>query len=239
VLVALLVFNAVAAVRSGPAYLAFSNDLWGGYQATHRIFADSNIETGQSMKLVSEYLARENVRDCWIATFVHPEMIRSLQPCRPMPSGIRIMVSRNLIDPVPRVIEGTVILSVIELPPRGGDEYLPISKSEPIAFIGGNTLVYRGRFEVPLVAAMSRVHRSGYFLRINDVEQAIGEARQAAELGPEDPRTHLALGLALARGAQKEEAKSELQKAAKLAEADVRFRNQEVWAKRELARLGF
>jgi hypothetical protein len=238
-LVALLVFNAAATVRAAPNYLAFANDLWGGYENTHRIFVDSSAETGQSMKLVDEYLARENVKDCWIATFVHPEMIRSVQPCRPMPSGVRIMVSRNLIDPVPPVIEGTVLLSVRELPPGGGDEYIPITQSEPAAFLGGNTYVYRGRFEVPLAAAISRVHRSGHFLRVNDVDQAAAEARQAVELGPNDPRTHLALGLALISSGHKEEARSELDKAAELAKADARFRNQEVRARHELERMGF
>jgi hypothetical protein len=236
-LIALLVLNAVAAVRAAPAYLAFANDLWGGSENTHVIFSDSNLETGQSMKLVSEYLARENVKDCWIATFVHPEMIRSVQPCRPMPSGVRVMVSRELIDPVPPVIEGTVVLSLIELPPRGGDEYMPIAQSEPIAFIGGNTCVYQGRFEIPLAAAISRVHRSNHFLRVGNVEEAVAEGRLAVELGPHDSRTHLAVGLALASSGQKEEARRELDKAAELAHADVRFRNQEVWARRELGRL--
>jgi hypothetical protein len=226
VLIALLVLNATAAIRAAPAYLAFANDLWGGVEHSHMIFSDSNVETGQSMKLVSEYLARKDVKDCWIATFVHPEMVRSVQPCRPMPSGTRIMVSRDLIDPVPVVIEGSVLISDMELPPRGGDEYVPISKSDPIALIGGNTFVYRGRFEIPLAAAMSRVHRSGYFLRANDVDQAITEARQAVELGPNDSRTHLALGLALLRSGQKEEARSELEKALEIAKVDVRFRNQ-------------
>ena len=236
ILVALLIYNAAAAVRTAPNYLAFANDLWGGYQNTHRIFSDSNVETGQSIKLVDEYLARENVKDCLIATFVHPEMIRSVQPCRPLPSGIRIMVSRNLIDPVPPVIEGTVVLSVIEYPPRGGDEYLPIAKSEPIAFLGGNTYVYRGRFEVPLAAAISYVHRSGYFLRVNQVDDAIDEAREAIRLGPEDPRTHLALGLALVRVGQNEEARRELERTVELAKQDPRFRNAEVRARQELKR---
>jgi len=235
-LVALLVFNAAAAVRTAPNYLAFANDLWGGYENTHRIFIS---DIGQNMKLVSEYLNRENIQDCWIVAFVHPEMIRSVQPCRPMPSGVRIMISRNLIDPVPPVIEGTIVLNERDVPPLGGDEYLPITKSEPIAFIGGNTFVYRGRFEVPLAAAMSRVHRSGYFLRANDLDRAISEGRQAAELGPNDPRTHLALGLALARAGQKEEARNELDKSAELAKADARFRNHEVQARQELGRLRF
>ena len=233
-LVALLIFNAAAAVRTAPNYLAFANVFWGGYENIHRIFLS---DLGQNMKSVSEYLAREDVKDCWIVASVHPEMIRSVQPCRPMPSSLRIIISRNLIDPVPPVIDGTIVLNERDVPPLGGDEYVPITKSEPIAFIGGNIFVYRGRFEVPLAAAISRVHRSGYFLRMNDVDQSIAEARQALELGPNDPRTHLALGLALGRGGQKEEARSELEKAADLAKVDVRFRNQEVRARHELERM--
>ena len=236
-LIALIVFNAAAAIRTAPSYLAFANDLWGGLDQTHRIFADSNVETGQSMKLVSEYLASEGVQDCWITTFVHPEMIRAVQPCRPMPSNVRIMVSRNLIDPVPPVIEGTVLLSVFELPPRGGDEYVPITKSEPIAFIGGNMFVYRGRFEVPIAAAMSRVHRSDYFRRAGQFEDAIAEAREALVLAPNDCRSHLALGLSLSRSGRNEEARVELEKAAELARTDPRFRNQEVSALKALERI--
>ena len=135
------------------------------------------------------------------------------------------------------MIEGVVVLSVNELPPMAGDEYVPIARSEPIAFIGANTYVYRGRFETPLVAAISRVHSSNHFMRVNDINQAISEARQAVELGPNDPRTHLAFGLSLARNGQKEVARSELNKAAELAKNDPRFRNQEVRARQELERL--
>jgi tetratricopeptide (TPR) repeat protein len=226
--------NAASAIRTAPNYLVFSNVLWGGYENTHRILLS---DTGQSMKFVSEYLDREGIDDCWIAAFVHPEMIRSVQPCRPMPSGVRIMISRNLIDPVPPVIEGTVVLAEREIPPSSGDEYVPIAQSEPIAFIGGNTFVYRGRFEIPLAAAISRVHRSNHFLRVNDIDQAIAEARLAIEFAPNDPRTHLAIGLALSRTEQKDEARRELETAADLARTDSRFRNVEVWAKQGLEKL--
>lgn len=236
VLMALLLYNGAAAVRAAPSYLTFANDLWGGPENAHRIVLQ---DTGESMKLLREYLAREGIQDCWIATFVHPEMIRSVQPCRPMPSSVRIMVSRNLIDPVPPVIEGTVVLTTREIPPSGGDEYAPIAESEPIAFIAGNTFVYRGRFEVPLAAAISRVHRSGYFLRNNRIDEAAAEGREAVTLGLGDPRTHLALGLALVRTGQKNEARRELEKAVELAKLDPRFRNHEVRARQELEKMGY
>lgn len=237
VLVALLVYNAAAAVRTAPMYLAFANDLWGGYENTHRIFSDSNVETGQSLKLVNEYIQRENITDCWIVTFVHPELLPATQPCRVMPSNLRIMISRFPIEPVPPVAEGTFFVSIVEMPPRGGGEYSPIVASEPVAVIGGNIFVHRGRFEIPLVAAMSHAHRSGAFLRMNRIDEAIAEARTAIEFGQNDPRTHLALGLALARKGTFDEARHELETAAAFANGDARFRLNEVRALQELEKI--
>ncbi len=237
VLVALLVFHAATAIRTAPKYLAFANDFWGGTNNTHRIFSDSNVDTGQSVKLVNEYLTRENITDCWFAAFVHPELIRATQPCRVLPSGLRVLVSQNLIEPVPPVIEGTVLVSVNELPPRGGNEYVPIAQSEPIAFIGGNVLVYRGRFEIPLASAISRTYRVGQFLRLNQVNEAVAEGRAAVELAPADPRTHLSLGLALIRAGQKDEARREFEIVIELAKPNPVFRNAEVRALQEIERL--
>jgi 4-amino-4-deoxy-L-arabinose transferase-like glycosyltransferase len=237
VLIALVVFHALTAFRTAPNYLAFSNDFWGGTNNTYRIFRDSNVDIGQSVKLVNEYIARENIGDCWFAGFVHPELVRATQPCRPLPTGLRILLSRNILDPVPPIIEGTIFVSVNELPPRGGDEFVPITQSAPIDQIGGNIFVYRGRFEIPIAAAMSHAYRAGQFLRSNRVEEAVVEGRTAVELGVNDPRTHLALGLALARNEQKDEARREFETVIELATPNPVFRNAEVRARQELSRL--
>ena len=237
VVLALLVFHAVAAVRTAPNYLAFANDLWGGTNNTHRIFSDSNLDTGQSIKLVNEYLAREKIDDCWIAAFVHPELIGAIQPCRVLPSALRILTSRNVAEPVPPVIEGTVFVSVNELPPRGADEYVPIAQSAPIALIGGNIFVYRGRFEIPLATAISHTYRVGQLLRSNRVDEAVVAGRKAVELASADPRTHLSLGLALIRAGHRDEARRELEKALELAQPRPVFRNAAVRARQEIERL--
>ena len=154
-----------------------------------------------------------------------------------MPSTLRILASRNAVDPVLPVIDGTVFLSSNELPPQGAGEYVPITSAEPEALIGGSMLVYSGRFEVPLVAAMSHVHRSGALLRLGQVDNAITEAREAIEYFSDDPRPHLALGLALARAKQKEEARIEFGLAASLSKDKPVFRNAEVRAQQELGKL--
>ena len=237
VLPILLLWSAVASVRTAPSYLTFANDLFGGTEKTRRYFSGANVDSGQSIKLVNEYIAARDIKECWIAGFVHPEMMPHIQPCRPMPSVLRILISRDPIDPVPPVIEGTVFLSSNELPPQGGEEYLPIAGGEPEAVIGGNTLVYRGRFEVPLAAAISHVHRSGAFLRGGQVDEAIAEARQAIEFSSNDPRPHLALGLALARAGNRSEARAALESAVSLASDKAFFRNFELRARQELSKL--
>jgi hypothetical protein len=236
-LIALLVFHAAAALRCAPNYLAFANDFWGGTENTHRIFSDSNTDTGQSVKLMNEYLRRENVTDCWFTGFVHPDMARAVQPCRVLPSALRILLSREVSEAVPPVVEGTVFVSVNELPPRGAGEYVPFTRTAPLALIGGNILVYRGRFEIPLAAAMSHAHRAEEFGRLKKTEEAVAEGRRAVALGGGDPRTHLALGLALSRAGQLDEARRALETATELAKPDSVFRNTEVRAQQELRRL--
>ena len=233
----LLVWNAAAAVRTAPSYLAFANDFFGGTNNTRKIFSGANVDTGQNIKLVNDYIATHDVEECWIAGFVHPEMLPHVQPCHAMPSGLRILISRNPVDPVPPVIDGTVFISSNELPPQGAEEYTPIAAGEPVTVIGGAILVYQGRFDVPLAASISHVHRSGAFLRLGDIENAVTEARIAINLFNDDPRPHLALGLALSRAKQVDEARRELSTAENLSEGKPVFRNAEVRAKQELSKL--
>ena len=237
VFAAVLVYSAVATVRAAPNYLAFSNDIWGGVDRTHEVFRDSNADTGQSVKQVTEYIQREGIQECWIATFSHPDLIEAIQPCRPMPSNLRILISRRVLEPVPQVIEGTVFVSVNELPPRNANDYVPITQGEPLGMIGGNVLVYRGRFEVPIASAVSHAQRSSAFLRLGQTEEAVDEGRRSVELAPEDPRTHLALGMALLRAKMPADGRSELERALSLAAADPVFRNLEARARQELSKL--
>ncbi len=236
ILIVLLIFHAFTAIRITPNYQSFANDFWGGTNNTYHLFRDSNTDTGQSVKLMNEYLARENITDCWFNGWIHPEIIRTIQPCRPLPSNLRILSSREVIEAVPPVIEGTVFISANELPPRG-NEYAPIAEAEPVAIIGGSILVYRGRFEIPVAAAMSHAYRSGQFLLINQTEAALAEGQKAIEFAPNDSRTHLALGLALLRAGRKDEARREFETTIELAKTNPIFRNAEVRAGLELEKL--
>ena len=155
-----------------------------------------------------------------------------------MPGAFGWNLTEQPVEPVPSVIEGTVLLSSAVLPPSGGDEYLPFLQSEPVALIGGSVFVYRGRFEVPLLVALSHIGRAQQLNRLNRFDEAIADGRKAVELAPDNPRSHLVLGLSLSRAKQTDEARRELETTIKLAEANpALFRPAEVRARTELRRL--
>ncbi len=238
ILIGLLIFHAATAFRVAPNYMAFANDFWGGTNNIYRVFGgDSNVDFGQNDKLVNEYLARENISDCWFAGWGNVELMRVSQPCRLMPGSFPLGAGEQPDEPLPPVIEGTILLSVTTLPPRGGAEYLPIAQSQPIAQIGGSIFVYRGRFEIPLAAALSHAIRADRLVRLNRFEEAVADGQVAVKLAPDDSRTHLSLGIALARSGQKDAARREFETAIELAKSNPVFRNAEGRARQELSRL--
>ena len=220
ILIALLIFHAVAAIRTAPNYLAFANDFWGGTNNTYRLLSDSNVEWGQNYKLVREYVERENISDCRIATFGYGELVQAYQPCKLMPNDYGWNFTEQLVEPIPPVVEGTIFLSVASRPPLGGNEYEPILKTEPVAIIGGSIFVYRGRFKVPLVAALSYAGRADQFIELGRLDEAVAAGQKSVELAPDDPRPHLILGAVFTLSKRPEEARRELETAIKLAEAN-------------------
>lgn len=238
VLIALLVFHAITAVRTAPNYIAFANDFFAGTNNSYRVFRDSSSEWGQNYKLIDEYLKREKITDCWFAGIGNIEVMRVSQPCRIMPDRLLRGMSSQINEIVPPTVEGTVLVSVNNLPPRGGAEYQVLTQTEPSAQIGGTIFVYHGRFEIPLSAALSRVVRANQLVRFNRFDEAITEGRAAVKIAPEDARTHLALGFSLLRAEQKDEAKREFEAVIETSRINpTLYRNQEVLAKLELERL--
>ena len=217
-LTVLLVFHAVTAVRAAPSYLGFANELWGGTRNTYRLLNDSNADWGQNLKLVERYVNEHDIRDCWIAAIGMPDVVRPYTPCRPLPA-YNWSATPQLVDLVPPVIEGTVFISAWELPPWGGHEYAALAETPPLDVIGGSVLVFRGRFAVPLAAALSYMARADQQIGWGRYEAALQDARKGVELGPDDPRTHWEFANALARNGLMNEARGEVEAARRLAPA--------------------
>lgn len=235
-LIALLLFHAGAAMRTAPSYIAFANDLWGGTNNTHRLLHDSNVDWGQNLKGVEAYLEKEGVRDCWLAYYGNGELARANKMCRLLPAS-GWTVTGQIVEPVPPVIEGTILLSTSVLPPHSR-EYEAVAKTEPVAILGGGIFVYRGRFEVPLAAALSHTGRVNQIVRLKGFDEAIADGRKAVGLAPDDPGARLRLGTALARAGKNEEARRELEAAVESSRSNLDlFRGMERQAQLELRRL--
>ncbi|HQU85307.1 MAG TPA: tetratricopeptide repeat protein, partial [Pyrinomonadaceae bacterium] len=154
--------------------------------------------------------------------------------CRAMPGIFPLSISDEPQEAIPPVIEGTVILAAISMPPRGGAEYAPIIQTEPVDRIANGVFVYRGRFEIPLAAALSHVERANELIFSKHFEEAVADGQKAVELAPEDARTHFALGLAFARSGRKDDARAEFQKTIEIAKTNPGiFRRFEVLAQQE------
>ena len=214
-LIALLLYHAGTAFRTAPNYIAFANDFWGGPRNTYRWLQDSNADWGQGLKQVETYLQANGIQDCWIAAFGMADLVRQYHTCRKLPA-FGWEVTEQLVDLVPPEIEGTILLSVWALPPWAGPEYEAITRTQPIDVIGGGTLVYRGRFAVPLATALSYAARSSQLLGWGRWHDGLEDARKAVEWGPDDARTHRVLAIAYARNGMMDDAQRENETADRL-----------------------
>ena len=238
VVLALVVVHALAAFRIAPNYIAFANDLSGGTDNLRKIFpGDSNLDWGQNEKFVAEYLRTNNVTECWYAGWGSLELMNALVPCRQMPNTFP-RADVPLSDPIPTVIEGTVLVSAANLPPRGGNEYIPMTLQKPVTTIGGSIFVYNGRFEVKLASALSHAQRADELRRLGRFDEAIVDGRRAVELADYDPRTHLALARALQSAGNKPEAAIEFSMVLETARSNPGlYRNVDARARYELRQM--
>jgi tetratricopeptide (TPR) repeat protein len=217
----LVALHVASSVRAYPNYLAYSNEVWGGPAKTYRVLSDSNVDYGQSLKAVRDYLERHQVRDCWMALFgsADPDYYRI--PCKSLPDPFTTFWG-GPVQVVPEVYEGTVLISATELDGTytGPDELNPYSqfqKMQPVANVGGSILVFQGRFEMREAHALSLANQALELQLSGHLPEALNEARQVVALQPSLPFSHYALGYYLALAKQNEEARLEYETALRLA----------------------
>ncbi len=203
--VLLLLWQVVTTVRVAPNYMAYGNEAWGGPLQVRRYLSDANVDWGQQLKSVKQYLDANRIADCWFAYFpdgaVQPRDYGV--PCKrlPTPSGLWWF---NLPMEVPPHIEGTVLISESDLDGvESGDgvlnPYDAFHQLKPVAILQDGVYVYRGSFAVPLASAWVALRRSGELARAGQRAQALQLAQQAVTLAPASPRTQLQLADLLAQ----------------------------------------
>lgn len=112
-LYALLLWQAVGALRVWPFHLTFFNEIIGGPRNGYRYVADSNVDWGQGLKALRDYLedkAWPDVRLSSFTFFIRPELYGvQATPLPPLADAPPVLPAR--FDPEP----GTYILSASTL----------------------------------------------------------------------------------------------------------------------------
>jgi hypothetical protein len=202
VIVLLLFFQAASVLRVFPAYVAYANEAFGGPENVHQYLSDSNSDWGQQMKAVKHYVDARGIRDCWFAYFGQGPLDYGDYgiPCKPLVTAVSMYFGPAPDEP--SAIDGTVLVSActlsgFEFGPPPLNPYQQFETMKPVDVIDYGVFVYEGHFEIPLVAALSHVKKSGLLLRDNDPRGALAEARQAAALAPQSAAVLQMVGQAL------------------------------------------
>ena len=218
----LCVFQATTSVRAAPSYIAYSNEFWGGPTKTYRYLTDSNSDWGQQLRSLRRYLDARGVTQCWFAYFAEgvADTAHYGIPCKPLPTADSLWVGER-ID-APKAIDGPVVISAgvlsgFEFGPGSLNPYASFQTLRPSAQLDGGLFVFDGRFEIPLVSALTAVQRANERLAAKQPEAALLCAEEAMALAPEAVGPNVALGDALQALGRRDEARGPYTKAITIA----------------------
>ncbi len=220
----LLLFSIVTSLLMFPDYLAYSNEAVGGPSHGYRLLTDSNVDWGQSVKEVREYVVNEHIQDCWFvpaggAAFSNAKYYDI--PCKPMPSLFERAVGAPL-PIIPETVHGTVLVSATEAAglfsgPAPMNPYRDLLWRKPDDMIGHAVLVFHGDVHLPLAAAAGHESAAIRLLQAGNPEQALAEAKTAVALAPSSPDAQATLGAVLWKTNQRDQAQQAFQTARTLA----------------------
>jgi hypothetical protein len=223
VVAGLLLFHAASSLHTRPDYLAYSNELFGGTSKTYRYLSDSNVDWGQGMREVGEYLERRSIKDCWLAYFGTADPAYYHVPCKLLPDPFLRWWNTPIQVP-PEVFHGVVLINATELgAPYWGlaplNPYSRFLETPPSDNIGGSILVYEGDVDLRAPSAFGHMYKAWDYIHAQQQEPAIQEALKAGELAPDHPGPPFILGYILAIAHRPEAARVQFEAALKLAEA--------------------
>ena len=204
----LLLWQIMTTLRVAPNYMAYGNEAWGGPLQVRRYLSDANVDWGQQLKSVKQYLDRNHDPQCWFAYFpdgaVQPQDYGVHCHRLPTPSGLWWF---NLPMQVPPRISGTVLISESDLDGvESGDgslnPYEAFQTLKPVAILQDGVYVYQGSFPVPLASAWVDAHRAAELMQSGQLQEALEVAQRAATLAPGSARIQLQLAEVLVQQKQ-------------------------------------
>ena len=117
-----------------------------------RWLSDRNVDWGQSLKQVQQYIARKRAMPCWLLQNGTADASYYEIPCE---IALQEQYPLNIIKPLPESMTGTVLISSHYLANLGwfsefdSDPLATFKAASPVAKLGGSILVYQGDFDTP------------------------------------------------------------------------------------------
>ncbi len=213
--VLLLVFHIASSLRAYPNYLPYSNEAFGGPMKTYKVLTDSNVDWGQGLYQLRDYVQANGIRDCWLAYDGAADPAYYGIPCRKLPANIGDAGAVPPPEAEGLFFISDLTLSGIEWEPGDLNPYREFARATPVANIGGAILVYRGKFDLRDIEAVMHIARA-YAVLGDRPAEAASEARAAVAIMPASVRAHLVLGQALAASGRRDEARQEIEAAQRL-----------------------
>ena len=195
--VILLLLHAASSLRAWPDYLPYVNEAFGSKDHAYRYMTDANVDWAQGVLETRDWLAKNRITNCWYAYDGAVDMSYYHLPCGILPGNGGDF---NVTALPPAQASGTFLvtslaLSGIEFEPGALNPYAAFQRVEPVANIGGSTLVYRGKFDLRPAQAVSLISESAVNLE-KDPVLAAREATEALAITPSSVRARLALARA-------------------------------------------
>jgi hypothetical protein len=220
----LVVFHAASSLRAFPNYIPYSNELWGGPAKTHEFLADSNVDWGQGLVAMKQYIGQRKIQNCWFAYFGSLIVDVSYYgiPCKPLPTAFSDLVQLPL-PIVPPQVDGPVFISATEVTRTYWradwvNPYQTFQQLPPAALIADSILVFDGKVDLSEVSALTHENLAMKLMREHKFDQALAEAETAIAIAPHRPMAHVSRSTILSAMGRSEEAQEEIRTAETMAD---------------------
>jgi 4-amino-4-deoxy-L-arabinose transferase-like glycosyltransferase len=153
----LLLWQAVGTLRTWPFYLTYFNEIAGGPENGYRYLADSNVDWGQGLKALRDYLGARSWPDVRLSSFtwfIRPELYGvQAAPLPPLADAPAVLPTRLSPAPGTYVISGSTLRGLQTV---DREMYNWFWHREPDDIVANALLVYRVREREPRPAWLAQ-----------------------------------------------------------------------------------
>jgi tetratricopeptide (TPR) repeat protein len=220
----LVACHAASSLRAYPNYIPYANELWGGPAKTHEILADSNVDWGQGLVAMKQYIDQRKIKNCWFAYFGSLIVDVSYYgiPCKPLPTAFTDLMQFPM-EIVPPQVDEPVFLSATEVTRTFWkadwvNPYAAFQRIPPAALVADSILVFDGKVDLSQASSLTHENLASQFMHEGKFDQALAEAEAAVEVAPNRPIAHATRSRILSAMGRTDEAMDEIRKADSIAD---------------------